>query len=163
MTYKYSSPHLDALQPYSLRAQALHDVSRFTDLYPCTMAQIPTLQRILASQHLWKHEGLHDVSLHQFACLLSLKLDPVIKDANRSNKLQLVHGTPMEKMQAQHQTMTSHPWHSAFLLLVQTLHQLHFHLPGAGGFAVCSKWKHVKPPSSFARRRRGFWACACVR
>ena len=32
-------------------------VSRFTGLSPCTMAQIPTRQRILASQNLWKHEG----------------------------------------------------------------------------------------------------------
>ena len=36
-----------------------HEVSRFTGLSPCTilMAQIPTRQRILASQNLWKHEG----------------------------------------------------------------------------------------------------------
>ena len=33
-------------------------VSRFTGLSPCTMAQIPTRQHILASQKLWKHEGL---------------------------------------------------------------------------------------------------------
>ena len=32
-------------------------VSRCTGLSPCTMAQIPTRQRILASQNLWKHEG----------------------------------------------------------------------------------------------------------
>ena len=36
----------------------LQEVSRFTGLSPCTMAQIPTRQRILASQNLWKHEGL---------------------------------------------------------------------------------------------------------
>ena len=33
-------------------------VSGFTGLSPGTMAQIPTRQRILASQNLWKHEGL---------------------------------------------------------------------------------------------------------
>ena len=32
-------------------------VTQFTGLSPCTMAQIPTRQRILASQNLWKHEG----------------------------------------------------------------------------------------------------------
>ena len=33
-------------------------VSRFTGLSPCTVAQIPTRQRIFASQNLRKHEGL---------------------------------------------------------------------------------------------------------
>ena len=46
-----------------VQALVIKHVSRFTGLSPCTMAQIPTRQRILASQNLWKHEGL--VTTHQ--------------------------------------------------------------------------------------------------
>ena len=54
-----ATPPIHAFRPafghYDSTTHIHCKVYRFTGLSPCTMAKIPTCQRILASQNLWKH------------------------------------------------------------------------------------------------------------